>query len=515
MIESERLIEYCRNQNIISERLFGRKEIILEKSGVRRSQEESRVRKMKPINEFLSELSHLDIKLWAEGDRLRCNAPKGTLTPTVQAQLKERKAEILQFLNHRASSTIAIADLKAEAVLDPKIQPTPPLEKGASKIQNSIPEPAYIFLTGATGFLGTFLLNEMLQQTSATLYCLVRSETVESAKQKLQSRLESSSIWDESFSHRIIPVVGDLAQPLLGFSEEQFQEMAEKIDVVYHNGAWVHHASPYSLLKATNVLGTQEVLRLACQAKIKPVHFISSLSVFNPDDYSSVKVIDEHDSIEAGQAPVGGYAQSKWVAEKLVTLAGQRGLPVSIYRLGPVSGHSQTGVFNVNDFLYRLILGYIQLKSAPEGEMILDIMPVDYATGAIAYLSKHPQSWGKAFHLIHPSPVSSNLLFEHLCSLGYPIERIPYQQWYAKLLEIAQGNTEHALYPLVPLFSPNNSGEATAKSTNLKFNCQNTLEGLAEIAMTCPPIDNKLLDTYVSYLIRSGFLDAPQSLVMS
>jgi thioester reductase-like protein len=106
-------------------------------------------------------------------------------------------------------------------------------------------------------------------------------------------------------------------------------------------------------------------------------------------------------------------------------------------------------------------------------------------------------------------------LFEHLCSLGYPIERIPYQQWYAKLLEIAQGNTEHALYPLVPLFSPNNSGEATAKSTNLKFNCQNTLEGLAEIAMTCPPIDNKLLDTYVSYLIRSGFLDAPQSLVMS
>lgn len=50
-------------------------------------------------------------------------------------------------------------------------------------------------------------------------------------------------------------------------------------------------------------------------------------------------------------------------------LARDRGLPISIYRLGRISGHSQTGMFNVNDFLYRLIIGCIQLGSTPAGEI--------------------------------------------------------------------------------------------------------------------------------------------------
>jgi thioester reductase-like protein len=301
-----------------------------------------------------------------------------------------------------------------------------------------------------------------------------------------------------------------LSQPLLGLSEEQFREMAAKLDAVYHNGGWVHHTSTYSTLKAANVLGTQEILRLASQIKVKPVHFISTTSVFSSPGHSGVKVIREQDSLDDSYVSSDGYSQSKWVAEKLVSIAHERGLPVCIYRPGRISGHSQTGVFNANDFLYRLIIGCIQLGSAPEGNASFDIAPVDYVSRAIAYLSRQKESLGKAFHVVNPHPLHSSLLIDSIRSLGYPIQQIPYDQWRTELLNIARRSPEHPLYPLVPFFPARESHEQTSNSGMLKFDCQNTLAGLAGTSIVCPPADDELLRTYFSYLIHNGFLKLPQ-----
>jgi myxalamid-type nonribosomal peptide synthetase MxaA len=396
-----------------------------------------------------------------------------------------------------------LALLNADAVLDSSIRPQLPTQTTAY--------PHFILLTGATGFVGAFLLYELLQQTSARIYCLIRANSTELAVNKLENCLKSYLLWQESFKSRIVPVIGDLSQPFLGLAESQFQELANNIDAIYHNGAWVHHAFPYSLLKNTNVLGTQEVLRLACQTRTKPVHFISATSVFSETDDSGVRIIREQDNIDDGCVPLGGYTQSKWVAEKLVTAARDRGLPVSIYRLGRISGHSQTGVFNVNDYLYRLIIGCVQLGSIPDAELIEDIIPVDYASQAIVHLSKQQTSWGKAFHLTHPQPVSTNLFFDKLRSLGYPIQQITYDRWHEQLLNIAESSPEHALYPLVSLLAGNTSSSQTSASEPavVKFDCQNTLDGLKNSSITCPTIGDRLLDIYFSYLIEHGFLEPP------
>ncbi|MBE9169348.1 thioester reductase domain-containing protein [Pleurocapsales cyanobacterium LEGE 06147] len=246
-------------------------------------------------------------------------------------------------------------------------------------------------LTGATGFLGAFLLYELLQQTQADVYCLVRSRSasakprspnLESGKQKLQDSLESYLLWDESFSQRIIPVIGDLSEPLLGLSKSEFHLLATQIDVIYHNGALVNFTYPYPTLKKPNVLGTQEILRLASRVKLKPVHFISTTSFIYPvkegienreraiekilNENSNPRIIREGDSIDDALMPTDGYAQSKWVAEKLVTIARARGLPISIYRPGRISGHSKIGACNSNDHTYRIIKGCIQLGSIPD-----------------------------------------------------------------------------------------------------------------------------------------------------
>ncbi|ABW31356.1 non-ribosomal peptide synthetase [Acaryochloris marina] len=425
-------------------------------------------------------------------------------SPTV-AGLAERIESLRQASGSQSASqeathqTIA-AFLKAEAVLDPTIRPAP----GSSR---AIAPACGIFLTGATGFLGAFLLAELLQQTTAKIYCLVRSHSQASAQHKLQASLTSYQLWHDAWQSRIIPIVGDLAQPRLGLTESQFQALARDADMIYHSGAWVHHASPYSLLKASNVLGTEEVLRLACHTKVKPVHFMSATSVFAPADVANPQVIREQEDI-TNHAPLGGYNQSKWVAEHLVVMAGDRGLPVAIYRLGRISGHSQTGVFNPNDFLYRLIIGCVELGYVPkDAEMLLDMIPVDYASRAIAYLSQQPSSQTQPFHLVHPQPVSSSILFEALRSQGYTVQQISEQHWRSKLLHIAETSPNHPLYPLIPLLTaPSQPSSEPSLEAVLRFDCQNTLNGLAKSEIACPPLDQSLLHTYFTYLSQNGWL---------
>lgn len=452
------------------------------------------------ISKLLKKLQQLDIKISLDKDELCLDAPKGKLTGDIIAQVKQHKPEIINYLKNKGiSQTISIDYLKSEAVLDPNINPQIADDFKLNTANN-------ILLTGATGFIGAFILVELIQKTTATIYCLVRAENIVLARNKLQQSLDAYSLTAQINFNRIVIVTGDLSKPRLNLNSKTYAELAIKIDSIYHNGALVHHASPYNSLKPTNVLGTEEILRLACTKKLKSVHFISTISVFNLDSIENVTTILEKDNLEQYQLPLGGYSQSKWVAEKLVSIAGDRGLPVKIYRLGPVSGSSQTGVFNPNDFLYRLILGYVHSGSAPEGEMLLDILPVDYVSGAIAYLSRQPSCWGKAFHLIHPQPVSSNLLFDRLHVAGYKIKRVPYSQWYAHLIDIAKNNQKHILYPLVSLFSANNTNVAKNKSFKLKFDCYNTLVELANSSIICPPIDQNLIDIYLNYLIKESLI---------
>jgi amino acid adenylation domain-containing protein/thioester reductase-like protein len=416
-------------------------------------------------------------------------------SPTV-ASLAEKIEIIFQNGFSNAFREETLIDLNAEAILDSNIFPKTEIIKFNS-------EPTSIFLTGATGFLGAFLLYELLQQTQADIYCLVRSKNLEEGKQKLQDALKSYLIWEEKFSRRIIPVAGDLAKPLFGLTEEQFQELANTLDIIYHNGAWVHHLYPYSVLKPANVLGTQEIIRLAYTNKVKPLHYVSTPDVFSATGYSEVRLIKEQDSIDREQVPADGYTQTKWVAEKLIKTAEQRGLPVCIYRPGRISGHSQTGVFNSNDFLHKLTIGCIELGSAPEGNLIENIVPVDYVSQAIVYLSRQKKSVAKAFHILNPQHDYIDKLVRVARSFGFSVQQISYKQWQEKLMNIASSSPNHPLYSLVPFFPQQEFESEETNSAELEFDCQNTINGLVEASISCPEISEQLIGNYFSCAIQA------------
>jgi thioester reductase-like protein len=504
IVESNKLIQFCQQSEIWSERLFGMKEIHLDQklSGIAMNTKIQPQQTVFSISEFLSELQQLDIKISLDAtsseSRLKINAPKGILTPERQAKLKQYKSEIVAFLERDRTSELQ-AQLRAEAKLELSIEPH------LTSFEFSSPQ--NILLTGGTGFIGAFLLHELLQQPSTQIYCLVRAENPEQAQRRIQQNLEIYQLWNENNESRIIPIVGDLSQPQFGLSDAEFQKLSAQIDTIYHNGAWVNHTLPYSTLKAANVLGTQEILRLASLVKLKPVHFISTISVFPPQSVD--KTILE-DCLDDDALPVMGYAQTKWVAEKLIQIGRDRRIPISIYRLGAISGDSHTGVFNQNDFLYRLIIGCVQLKSVPDRTMTLDMLPVNYVSQAIVHLSQQESCLNKTFHLTHPTPVSSEIIFQFLLNKGYQIAQKPYSEWRTQLMQIAQSSSQHILYPLVTLL-PSDTQSSNLNQPSLKFSTHNVKTHLAETSIKCPAIDEQLLDTYLRYLIQAQFLEPPIS----
>ena len=141
-------------------------------------------------------------------------------------------------------SSVDEIDFEAEAQLDRTIQFPHALSQHALT-------PTSVFLTGATGFLGAYLLDELLHQTEATVYCLVRASDADTAKQRLVGHLQAYDLWHQALASRIRPVVGDLTQPYLGLSAEQFLHLATQVDVIYHSAGWINTVFPYARLKPT------------------------------------------------------------------------------------------------------------------------------------------------------------------------------------------------------------------------------------------------------------------------
>jgi thioester reductase-like protein len=403
----------------------------------------------------------------------------------------------------RRDEPASAPDLAADVVLDPSIHAGTAAAAAAT-------DPAHVFLTGATGFLGAFLLRELLDRTRAAVHCLVRAADEETGRERIRGALKAYGLWDESLAHRIVPVPGDLSRPLLGLREESFDALAARVEVVYHNGALVDFLRPYEALKPANVGGTHEVLRLAARHAVKPVHYISTIGVFGSQLGGPPP--GEADA-PRGEGLAGGYNQSKWVAEGLVRLAGGLGVPVTVYRPGRVAWHSGSGAANPEDLLTSAVRLCVRAGKFPrlgDGPILDDVTPVDHVSAAVVGLSRRGGSAGKVYHLLNPRPVDLRILLETARDLGHPLEELPPEEWRVAVtaLGLERGEAK-AVAVLTRLASDLGSGPAPAAADGPLVDCRRTVAELEAVGLACPEVTAGQVRRFLGWCVGSGLIEPP------
>ncbi|KAF2476741.1 putative NRPS-like enzyme [Lindgomyces ingoldianus] len=412
--------------------------------------------------------------------------------------------------NVRDGHTAAIqadlpAVLRADSILDQDIQPS------NAKIC-SLKEAKAVLLTGVTGFLGAFLLNDLLENTSARIICLVRfndpaQDDRPGGIARVRRNLLDFGLWSDSIMERVEILPGNLSRKRFGLSPEAFEELAGRVQVIVHAAATVNLVYPYAALRRPNIGGTKEILRLACLGSCTVQH-VSTNGVLPP----SQEGWPEDAMLGVDDVPeklLDGYGQTKWVAEQLILEAGRRGLPVRIHRAGTISGHSASGAVNAWDLFNALIVESIHLGFAPNVEgWRAEMTPVDFVSKAILHLSNQNHADQVVFHLGDPTPVDTRVVFDDLNKLGYPTKPLGWDEWVAlwteKRSSVKGGDGSFTVDIL-------RSGMPSVDFLRGIVVLNNAKTRPFRDVVERPKVDITLLETYTRHWFARGWLPRPPS----
>lgn len=356
-----------------------------------------------------------------------------------------------------------------------------------------------IFLTGATGFLGAHLLRDLLVQfVGSKVYCLTRGG---GGLERLVQNLRANQLMNELFIERIVSVEGDLEKPRFGISDGEWDRLAAEVDVVVHNGALVNWVLPYAQLRPANVGGTVEALRLASSGgKTKMFVFVSSTSILDTPTYLQMDAVPEDDLLLHGSSLTTGYAQSKWVAEKLCQTAKEgRGLPVAVVRPGYiVGGHGPT---QTDDFLWRLLRGCVSLGSAPNMRNRLNACSVEYVSSVAMAAMK--SNTCQVFHTVNPEQFTFDDLFQAAISYGWKLKKDDYLEWRDKLQArtLSSQQRDEDLFPLLHFVLDDLPTKALAPKLSNK-------NALLLQTISCASMQS-MMPKILSFLVACGFLAPP------
>lgn len=350
--------------------------------------------------------------------------------------------------------------------------------------QKLIKDESNILLTGATGFFGAYVLWELLKHTNSTIHCLIRGEhpiagVIEAMKQH-------GFCIDENNWKRIKLFSGDLEKQKFGLSDSRWKFYINSVDTIYHCAANVSILKSYEELKASNVEGTRRIIELSVLGNRKALHYVSTLSVF-VDAIPKPLICSESDKLIKPVNVYGGYAQSKWVAEKMLHIFGENMHRLSIYRLGLLTGKLKNGKAPQQDWFSLILRGESIPDECISKKLSFDFTPVDYAAKALVHISLLEQKGVETYHIAKTKAVSAQLLAEVMAdNSGITTNGCK--------LDLSSSNNENAPYNPRTLF----------KRSATEFDMRNTNKALVSTNIKMPVIDFNYIKEYRRKILETN-----------
>ena len=358
----------------------------------------------------------------------------------------------------------------------------------------ALPTPAKrdALLTGATGFLGAHLLRSLLDE-GRRVVCVVRAQDAAAGAERVRANLERYELWRPEQDQLMQVIAGDLAGDKSSALEQIVAGHADAIGDIFHAASLVNWICPLEVAWGANVLATKNIVELAARIGAH-LHHVSSTAVF---PFGAERTFAEDAPLEHGGELIGGYPQTKWIAERLVRDARDLNVEVTIYRPGMIAASSLTGRANPNGFFESMIIGCIQLGCAPALDTEVDAVPVDYAAQAIVTLAR--SGIAGTLHLVNPQPASYAAVNRWVRGRGHAVREVPFEQWREEVLS----SPTFADSMLAP-FRDYVLHAEPEQFTLPRVLCHRAVAALAGSGVSCPPVGGELLGGFLDQLNRGG-----------
>ncbi len=368
-----------------------------------------------------------------------------------------------------------------------------------------------VLLTGATGFLGAHVLNELMQKENGKIYCLIRGDQADDRRGRLKEILQYyfGDRYVSEINKRIIPIIGDIEKE--GLSDE----MPSDVQTVIHTAASVKHYGSYSYFHRVNTEGTSHVIEYAKKMRAKLIH-ISTLSVSGnsmADDFTVYRSDEEkffcETSFYIGQPLDNVYIRSKFEAERKVYDAMLDGLNAKVIRVGNLTNRASDYKFQPNytsnAFLTR-VKAILEFSLFPNYLIPLyaEFSPIDKTAEGIVKIAQYADKQC-VFHLNSDKVIHFNRFLEVVHELGIPMKVVSGAEFNCALQEtMKQSNTE---YIFEAFQNDMDEQGRLVYDSNIRIENKFTLWFLRKVGFEWNETDIKYISGYIDYFRKIGYLE--------
>lgn len=365
-----------------------------------------------------------------------------------------------------------------------------------------LPDASSIFLTGATGFLGAYLLREILDTTRANVKCLVRASGAVAGMARLVSNLSSYRLDTDGLDSRVEIVCGDLAEPQFGLNDAHWNDLTNSIDVIIHGGARLDWLAPYAKLEKANVGGTEQIIDLARSGRSKSLHYVSSTGVYMSLDAPELGYLNRAQPLENYSRHVIGYLKSKWIAELKVQDCLSSGTTGAIHRPSFILGDLESGYIPDRDITRLFLQACFELGAVPDLDMFVDVMPADIVAKAIVNVASNADFNGRACNLSLPGVYAMRDIAAISDGMAKPLALLSFAAWRERLNEppVSEAKRVMALF-CWPI--PGVQDGLLGWFSSIRHDPANgdISEALQGTGLSPPPLDLHLLESYCRSLV--------------